>query len=844
MILRKFPFFLLALSTWLSAESAAASASRRELFDRVHAEHSSLEAPAADHAEYWRSFRNGFRNQGRSPVAVRSRFTESSGRVPRGFATSGLIWGTPVIDQDGRVFVGSADKVFYCLETSGAARWTYTLPDAGDSLIDSAAVLAPNNLVVVPGGDGHLHALDRDTGALKWRFKAYHADDHDAGHVVNSFEGNVTIGPDGFLYAGSDNGHLYSLDLEGKERWNIPTGMMIWTAAAFHQEGNWFAFGSLDKSLYVADMTTGQKIASFSGSGEFKCSPAMDDQGRLYVGNSDFVFRCLELGKSFWGNPALKVRWSFTTGGEIYSSAAVAGDRVIFGSHDGFLYCLDTDGQLVWKYGIHARISGSPLVTADGVVIVGAKNGKLYAIDVDSGKRLWSFKPTQGLRKVNLDSSPALGPDGMVHLGSYDGKVYSVPVEYPLQNPQDPRVDLDPGDDLPDFGSEPPQGGVLRFVDRQGALSTDLAEPIGIHNPITLRLVTMEEGKFVPNAAIAATGLTVEIDPAIPLDVVVSSDSYQLNVFPQRPFDPSTTYTLKVSGRYYHRRNPFVDLLKWWSLPKVTFSGQFTTQPLQPGETSLTPGEELRYTVEGMYATQPEILDTLIPAAMDGQAYIVSAPFIDADKGALGLMVLPGFPRPDGVVIRPSPEKAFPMSGAFVGRSIRASGSVHMGAMGATLPLSPIRFHGRLGAQGLEEGTFYATGPGWGVRGNGGFYTGISWVGIDDLVDWKLQLQVLGTIEGKRLEAPTEVPALEKVAWTASNRLEATMVLPGTMEVDHLVTACFWDTAAAKFAAQVTVVVPKGSSGTLTLPFTGLKRSALEKSSIQSKILFDGRTLQ
>ncbi len=44
-------------------------------------------------------------------------------------------------------------------------------------------------------------------------------------------------------------------------------------------------------------------------------------------------------------------RWTFTTGGRIDSPPTVHRGRVVFGSVDGWLYCLNAnDGQLVWRY--------------------------------------------------------------------------------------------------------------------------------------------------------------------------------------------------------------------------------------------------------------------------------------------------------------------------------------------------------------------------------------------------------------------------------------------------------------------------------------------------------------
>ena len=171
-------------------------------------------------------------------------------------------------------------------------RWKYQIYDRADSLIDSAAVLAPNNLVVVPGGDGYLHALNRDTGEQVWDFKAYGASDktHQEGSIVNSFEGNVQLGPNNILYAGNDNGYLYAINPEGKELWNFKTNMMVWSSPAFAPNGEWMVFGSLDGNLYVLNPETGDLIDKVKIGYDIKTSPMTDEVGNIYFGCSNFIF--------------------------------------------------------------------------------------------------------------------------------------------------------------------------------------------------------------------------------------------------------------------------------------------------------------------------------------------------------------------------------------------------------------------------------------------------------------------------------------------------------------------------------------------------------------------------
>ena len=120
--------------------------------------------------------------------------------------------------------------------------------------------------------------------------------------------------------------------------------------------------------------------------------------------------------------PALK--WTFKSGGEMKSSAAIVGDRVFIGSGDSNLYCLNlADGKPVWSFKSDGPIESSPLVL-DGRVFFGTANTNVYALDAVSGKLVWSY----GLDDKIL-SSPnwVTGTNGAkdILVGGYDFKLYS-----------------------------------------------------------------------------------------------------------------------------------------------------------------------------------------------------------------------------------------------------------------------------------------------------------------------------------------------------------------------------------------------------------------------------------
>jgi outer membrane protein assembly factor BamB len=796
-------------------------------------------APGAVPTDTWFEFRDGFQNRGLSSVAARATTADRHGRTPWAFRTSGLVWGTPVIDTLGNVYVGSADKRFYALAPDGTLRWSATLPDVGDSLIDSAAALTPSGLVVVPGGDGALHAFDALTGAEKWTFASRYGDQQ-RGVLVGSFEGNVTVGPDGLLYAGCDDGHLYCVDAQGRERWSFATGMMIWSAPAFDPTARWLAFGSLDKRLYVLDRASGREIAHYTGGAEFKSSPAIDDEGRIYAGCSDGSLYALVLE----GGARLVRRWSFATRGEVYSSPALADDRLVFGSQDGSVYAVSTSGELAWRYETGSRVSASPLVTRDGVVLVGAKNGRLYALDLATGKRLWSFKASRSSRQANLDSSPALDPSGRVLVGSYDGSIYGIPFEFAAQNPADPRVSLDPGDDRPDFGGPVPlDAAVLRPVDGEGALVAKVPA-LDPASRLTFRLVAMERGSYVPNAAICYDGLSVTVTPEVPVTVTVGTDRTCLDVEPRTFWEPGVSYALHVEGSYYHKGNPFLDLLKYFGLS--SFKGDASFE-VAPGPTALPrapSGSVLRYSVRDLYLGQPEVLDTLIPAAVAGQAFIATVLVTNDAAGTLGLLALPAYPRPDGTVaLRPDPERVFFLNGTFRGDAIEVSGRTALAAMGADIPFDPIRLSGRLTATGIEGGQVHATAPLLEIHGNGASYQGLSWSALFDLADPSLRLQAFGSLSGARLPAPAVPVLCSGTRWSGSD-LEVTLDRAASAGDDHIMTALLIDEARGAIVEQASAKLPAGAAGRAEkLVLHGLDGARAAGGKVSLRLYFDGEPI-
>ncbi len=124
--------------------------------------------------------------------------------------------------------------------------------------------------------------------------------------------------------------------------------------------------------------------------------------------------------------------WRFQTGGKVRSTPAVADGLAVFGSEDGFLYAADlATGAERWKVKLGGDVSGSPAIAGKEVVVLGP-DGVLRALDLQSGATLWTLATGPDLPFVGdprafdlFVSSPTIA-DGTVYVGSGDGKVYAV----------------------------------------------------------------------------------------------------------------------------------------------------------------------------------------------------------------------------------------------------------------------------------------------------------------------------------------------------------------------------------------------------------------------------------
>ena len=138
------------------------------------------------------------------------------------------------------------------------------------------------------------------------------------------------------------------------------------------------------------------------------------------------------------------IKWKFHTRGEVVSSPAIFDGVVFVGSNDGRLYAIDQEsGSQKWTFATEGRIPSSPAVD-NGLVYFGSYDGNFYAVDTVTGKLRWKY-PIAGEHRFTAThlhgsipaaesmpdpfdvylSSPVVS-SGTVYFGSGDGNIYAL----------------------------------------------------------------------------------------------------------------------------------------------------------------------------------------------------------------------------------------------------------------------------------------------------------------------------------------------------------------------------------------------------------------------------------
>ena len=313
----------------------------------------------------------------------------------------------------GAIYVGDLDGTFHALDLeTGATRWSFRAEAAGFPSAAAASLDPALPLVVVGDDTGVVRGFDQATGRVLWEYE-----------TDGEISGGPTILPaaDGAparVLVGSQDASLACLALAD--------GAVVWKHSIADQircsptvaEGR-VSIAGCDGSLHVIDAATGTEAAAVPIDGPTGTTPAAAD-GRVYFGTEGGTFFGIDLR-------AATVAWKMTpaANAQAYrSSAALADGLAIVGSRGKAVESFAlADGSRGWRRGMRGRVDASPVVLplASGgrlAVVVADAAGRIAVLDAATGEPAWEFDAGGGF------SAGAAVAAGRVVLASDDGTVW------------------------------------------------------------------------------------------------------------------------------------------------------------------------------------------------------------------------------------------------------------------------------------------------------------------------------------------------------------------------------------------------------------------------------------
>ncbi len=304
----------------------------------------------------------------------------------------GILCLSPIAAENWDSFQGGVDHTAYRDEDSDFVTnlWTLNM----ESPVHSSPAIYKDYLYVV-SDTGILKAIDMETGEVEW--------DLDLESPTNS----SPIVHKNKLYIGCE---------DGLKAININSHKVIWdydcdnvASTPFYYKDVIY-FGSDDGHLYGLD-EDGKVQLNKKLDGELKTSPVVvgDD---IYIGSTN--------GKLYSIGTDKTKNWEFTTGDAVLSSPTYVNKTVLFGSNDGSIYCLNkSNGDLVWKTDLNNKVISSPTVDEhDNSVFIGSDEGNMTCLDVRDGTIKWSHSAGDKVR------STAALKDKLLAFGSNNGVLY------------------------------------------------------------------------------------------------------------------------------------------------------------------------------------------------------------------------------------------------------------------------------------------------------------------------------------------------------------------------------------------------------------------------------------
>jgi len=271
--------------------------------------------------------------------------------------------------KSGAIVMSNRAGSLIAMDSSGKQSWRSD-PETGFYHIESESE-SRDGTIYLMDSNHTLYSVDPSSGSLKWKFKTRNGPCNTGSEIYSI----PREGPDGTIYIGSHNCHIYAISPDGNLKWRYKTKEWVNGTAAFSPDGNTVYMGSCDGILRAFN-ASGDLLWESKRMGALEGEPAVGQDGTIYFGSADTYFRAY--------NPDGTEKWKFKTGKYMQCSPMISRDGTIYaGGNDGYLYAFNSDGGLLWKHDVKSPVKKITGGDENGRIYVLTDDRRLIALDTD-----------------------------------------------------------------------------------------------------------------------------------------------------------------------------------------------------------------------------------------------------------------------------------------------------------------------------------------------------------------------------------------------------------------------------------------------------------------------------
>ena len=324
------------------------------------------------------------------------------------------MFSTPTVAGD-LLFIGSCAGTFYAInKATGQVRWSYDIRKDGKQVSFHGDPLVTDDLIIigtdhncVPDGVGHVYAFERDSGKVRWKYRA-----------VSVPTDIVRLGSN--VYFGSFQDRWSSVKLHtGDLNWSFSTDTPNDDCAAIKPPvavENRLFFAGLDGVVYSLDAATGRVVWKRKPMAAPSTSLVFRDK-TLYVGTTD---RHIHRLNAETGATVAELATEATPVGR----PAFAADSLLMfleNRPERAGYIISVDSKLAgvrWKQRSSPDWASERPHLWEGLVIAGNCRGEVAAYRASDGEPQWKLNVKGCVRSVGSSGD-------MLFFGVQEGTVYA-----------------------------------------------------------------------------------------------------------------------------------------------------------------------------------------------------------------------------------------------------------------------------------------------------------------------------------------------------------------------------------------------------------------------------------